>query len=392
MLSGMKLHDTRHVERAILVQVVRFGEDALQVADSLLELGRLAETAGFEVAGELVQNRIKPDGGTMIGAGKVEELRAIAAHREANAVIVDNDLDAIQSFNLGKALGVRVLDRTEVILEIFARRARSAEAKLQVELARLQFQLKRIPVTESQQRFKGKANVRGPGESHLQLRNEPLKRRINELKKKLAAIQERQASRGAEKREWPVVSLVGYTNAGKSTLLNALAGAEAYVDDKLFATLDTKTRKVWLSPTHQILLSDTVGFIRNLPHGLVACFKSTLDMAAQADLLLVVVDAAYPHVQDHIAVCLGTLEAIGAQDVPRLLVVNKCDGGARDPAWMRLTGHHPGAIAVSARTGWGLDALKCAIVAGLRQSCSLWNLPAALSRNRLRGRREPALS
>ena len=392
MLSGMKLHDTRHVERAILVQVVRFGEDALQVADSLLELGRLAETAGFEVAGELVQNRIKPDGGTMIGAGKVEELRAIAAHREANAVIVDNDLDAIQSFNLGKALGVRVLDRTEVILEIFARRARSAEAKLQVELARLQFQLKRIPVTESQQRFKGKANVRGPGESHLQLRNEPLKRRINELKKKLAAIQERQASRGAEKREWPVVSLVGYTNAGKSTLLNALAGAEAYVDDKLFATLDTKTRKVWLSPTHQILLSDTVGFIRNLPHGLVACFKSTLDMAAQADLLLIVVDAAYPHVQDHIAVCRSTLEAIGAQDVPHLLVLNKCDGGARDPAWMRLTGHHPGAIAVSARTGWGLDTLKRAIVAELRQSCRLWNLPAALSRNRLRGRREPALS
>lgn len=390
MLPDMKFHDTRRVERAILVQVVRFGEDALKAADSLMELGRLAETAGFEVAGELVQNRVNPAGGTMIGAGKVEELRALAAHREADTVIVDNDLDAIQAFNLGKALGVRVMDRTELILEIFARRARSAEAKLQVELARLQFQLKRIPVTESQQRFKGRANVRGPGESHLQLRNEPLRRRINELKRKLEAIQARQTTRAAERREWPVVSLVGYTNAGKSTLLNALAGsgADAYVDDKLFATLDTKTRKVWLSPAHQILLADTVGFIRNLPHGLVACFKSTLDAAARSDLLLVVVDATYPHVLDHIAVCQSTLDAIGAKTVPQILVLNKCDGGAEDPAWKRLTGHHPGAIAVSARTGWGVDGLKRAIMDGLRQTCRLWNLPAAVSRGRLRGARE----
>jgi GTP-binding protein HflX len=391
MLHVMKFHDTYKVERAILVQVVCFGESALQAADSLLELGRLAETAGFEVVGELVQNRIKPDGGTMIGSGKVDELRAIAEHAEADTVLVDNELNAIQAFNLGKALDARVIDRTELILEIFARRARSAEAKLQVDLARLQFQLQRIPVTESQQRFKGKANVRGPGESHLRLRNEPLRRRINELKRKLAAIQRRQDLRGAERREWPVVSLVGYTNAGKSTLLNALAGAEAYVDDRLFATLDTKTRKLWLSPSHQVLLSDTVGFIRNLPHGLVASFKSTLDMAARADLLLVVVDASYSQVQDHIAVCRSTLEAIGARNVPHLLVLNKCDGGADDPAWLRLTGPYPDAIAVSARTGWGLDTLKERIVAELRQSCPLWNLPVAHSRNRVRGQREPAL-
>lgn len=289
------------------------------------------------------------------------------------------DASAIQSHNLGKALGLRILDRTEIILEIFARRARSSEAKLQVELARLQFQLKRIPVTESQQRFKGKANVRGPGESHLQLRNEPLRRRIAELKKKLDVIQERQTTRDAATREWPLVSLVGYTNAGKSTLLNALSDADAYVDDMLFATLDTKTRKVWLSPANQILMTDTVGFIRNLPHGLVACFKSTLDVAVQADLLLIVVDSAYPCVDDHIAVCRSTLEEIGAKDVPHLFVLNKCDSVTEDQASLRLAEKYPHAISISAKTGAGLDVLKQAIIWELQKSCLLWRLPSALS-------------
>ncbi|HRR33691.1 MAG TPA: GTPase HflX, partial [Kiritimatiellia bacterium] len=273
----MKLHDTSHVERAVLFQVVHARMDALEAADSLLELGRLADTAGFEVVGQLTQHRDKPDGSTLIGSGKVEDLRELIAETGANTVIADNDLNAFQAYNLAKVLGVRVLDRTEVILEIFARRARSSEAQLQVELAKTQFLLSRIPVTEAQQRFTGGgANVRGPGESHLNLRNMPLRRRITELKKRLAAIQSRPTVRDRAKRGWPVVCLVGYTNAGKSTLLNAFAGADAYVDDRLFATLDTKTRKVWLAPGREILLTDTVGFIRNLPHGLVASFRSTL--------------------------------------------------------------------------------------------------------------------
>ena len=349
--------------------------DADEAADSLLELGRLADTAGLEVACELSQSRDKPDGGTLIGAGKLEELKSILAHTGANTVIADNDLSAIQAHNLWKELGVRVMDRTEIILEIFARRARSSEAKLQVELARLQFQLKRIPVTESQQRFKGKANVRGPGESHLQLRNEPLRRRIAELRKKLDVIQSRQTTRDAVKCQWPVVSLVGYTNAGKSTLLNALTNADAYVDDRLFATLDTKTRQVWLSPSRQVRLTDTVGFIRNLPHGLVACFKSTLDVASQADLLLIVVDAGYPRLDDHIAVCRQTLEEIGAQRVPHLLVLNKCDGGTENEFGRTLLEKFPQAIPISARTGYGLDALKQAMTWELQKHCSLWNLP-----------------
>jgi GTP-binding protein HflX len=386
-----KLHETKHVEHAVLVQVVHSRMDPAEAADSLLELGRLADTAGLEVAGQLTQHREKPDGGTLIGAGKVEDLKALVAEKAADTVVVDNDLNAFQAYNLAKATGVRVIDRTEVILEIFARRARSVEAQVQVELAKTQFLLSRIPVTESQQRFTGGgANVRGPGESHLSLRNAPLRRRIAELKKRLAAIQGRQTSRGRSKREWPVVCLVGYTNAGKSTLLNALAGADAYVDDRLFATLDTKTRKVWLAPGREILLTDTVGFIRNLPHGLVASFKSTLDVAVQADLLLVVVDAAYPRVADHIDVCFRTLEEIGASAVPRLLVLNKCDD-LRDPPGARASSpataslpliaeKYPQALPVSARTGYGLDLLKRAMTEELQKCCTLWRLPSATSR------------
>lgn len=377
----MRLHETSSVERAVLAQLVHSRMDPGEAADSLLELGRLADTAGLEVAGQLTQNREKPDGGTLFGTGKVEDLKALVAVQAANTVVFDNELSAVQAYNLAKALEVRIMDRTEIILEIFARRARSAEAQTQVELAQLEFQLSRIPITEAQQRFKGGIGMKGPGESHLQLRNAPLRRRIAELKKRLAEIHARQELRGKTKREWPVVSMVGYTNAGKSSLLNVLSGSDAYVDDRLFATLDTKTRKVWLNEKRQILLTDTVGFIRNLPHGLVASFKSTLQVAVQADLLLVVVDAAYPRVEDHIAVCLATLEEIGAQNVPRLLVLNKCDCGTAGTAILHATERHPHAIPVSAKTGYGLDLLKQAIREELQKTCPLWRLPSAASRS-----------
>jgi len=378
MTRRMTSQSTAHVERAVLVQVVHSQMDPDEAADSLLELERLGKTAGLTIATQLTQRRPRPDGGTLVGSGKLEELKALFAHTEANTLLVDNELSAIQAHNLGKQLGVKILDRTEVILEIFARRARTAEAKLQVQLARLEFQLKRIPVTESQQRFKGKANVRGPGESHLHLRNEPLRRRVAELRKKITAIQNRQTSRDAEKRQWPIVSLVGYTNAGKSTLLNTLSGAEAYVDDKLFATLDTKTRKVWLSSTHQILVTDTVGFIRNLPHSLVASFKSTLDIASQADLLLVLVDATYPHVDEHIDICRRTLREIGAKDVPQLLILNKCDHGTENDEIHELSARYPDALCISARTGFGLEQLKHAITNALKKHSDMWRLPPAI--------------
>ena len=378
----MELHDTQHVERAVLAQLVTAKHDPAESADSLLELARLADTAGLEVAGQITQNREKPDGGTMFGSGKVTDLKNLAAEFEANTVIFDNPINAIQAHNLTRALpGVRVMDRTEVILQIFARRARSAEAQVQVELAQLEFQLSRIPVLEAQQRFKGGIGMKGPGESHLQLRNAPIRRRISELRKRLADIQARRtATSRRDKREMPVVSMVGYTNAGKSTLLNALAGADAYVDDRLFATLDTKTRRVWLSKARQLLLTDTVGFIRHLPHGLVASFKSTLDVAVQADLLMIVVDAAYPRVDDHIRVCDDTLREIGAHDVPHILVLNKCDRGTADTALLHVTEKYPHAIPVSAKTGYGLGVLKQALTQELQKCCTLWRLPSATSR------------
>jgi len=374
------MHETRRVERAVLAQVVHSRMDPAEAADSLAELARLADTAGLEVAGQITQNREKPDGGTLFGRGKVEDLKALASEKAANTVVFDNALSAIQAYNLAKELGVRVMDRTEIILQIFARRARSAEAQTQVELAQIEFQLSRIPVTEAQQRFKGGIGMKGPGESHLQLRNEPLRRRMSELRKRLEDIHARQTTRSKAKREWPTVSLVGYTNAGKSTLLNVLANTDAYVDDRLFATLDTKTRKVWLNDKRQILLTDTVGFIRNLPHGLVASFKSTLDVAVQADLLLIVVDAAYPRVDDHIAVCLQTLADIGAEKVPHLLVLNKCDRGSADTAVLHVAEKYAHAIPVSAKTGYGLDLLKQAVIEELQKCCTLWRLPSATSR------------
>jgi GTP-binding protein HflX len=378
----MKLHETKVVEAAVLAQVVLSQSDPAEASDSLQELGRLADTAGFEVRAQITQHREKPDGGTCFGKGKVEHLKALVSETQSNAVIFDNVLSSVQAYNLTVALpGVRVMDRTEIILEIFARRARSAEAQYQVELAQLEFQLSRIPVTEEQQRFKGGIGMKGPGESHLHLRNAPIRRRISEVKKKIKEIQGRQQrTHHKGKREMPVVSLVGYTNAGKSTLLNTLSGAEAYVDDRLFATLDTKTRRVWLSPWQKLLLTDTVGFIRNLPHGLVASFKSTLDVAVQADLLLIVVDAAYPRVDDHIDVCYQTLREIGAKDVPHILVLNKCDCGTADTALLHVVERYPHAIPVSAKTGYGLEVLKQAIIQELQKCCTLWQLPSATSR------------
>ncbi|MBP5319597.1 MAG: GTPase HflX [Kiritimatiellae bacterium] len=376
-----KFYDTARVERAVLAQVVLTRNDAAEAADSLAELARLADTAGLEVVGQLTQNRERPDGGTLLGSGKVEELRVVLEQTQANTVVFDNPLNAIQAHQLGKTLrGIRVLDRTEVILEIFARRARSAEAKIQVELAKTAFLLSRIPETEAQQRFGGGGTgLRGPGESHLHLRNAPLRRRITDLKRKLETIRKRQTDQSRAHRQWPVVSLVGYTNAGKSTLLNAFTRADAYVDDRLFPTLDTKTRHAWLSPARQVLLTDTVGFIRNLPHNLVACFKSTLQTAVDSDLLLVVVDATSPRLADHIAVCRETLKEIGAEGVPHLLVLNKCDEGRAGHAVLHATEAYPQAVPVSARSGYGLDLLKQAMIEELQRCCTLWRLPSAIS-------------
>ncbi len=295
-----------------------------------------------------------------------------------DCVIVDNPLSSVQSANLTQTLGCRVMDRTELILWIFARRARSAEARAQVELAQLRYLLSRVPEARKQQRFKGNIGMRGPGESPLQLRNVPMRRRIRDLSLEIERIRARRA-RSRARRKLPMVSLVGYTNAGKSTLLNALTRAQAYVDDRLFATLDTTARQVWLGEGRQALLADTVGFIRNLPHPLVAAFRSTLDVAIEADLLLVVVDASHPKVLEQLRITRETLAEIGADRVPAVVVLNKCDLTEASEALLHVVEQEPGALPVSALHGRGLDRLREVIREELDRCCSLLPPPSAIS-------------
>jgi len=347
-------------ERAILVQVVDNRRPPGEAEDSLHELARLTDTVGAEVAGTITQRRNRPTPALFIGEGKLADIQLACRQAKADLVIFDNELSPVQVNNLDLALGVKVIDRTELILQIFALRARSAEAKLQVELAQLQYLVSRIPVSARQQRFQGGIGMRGPGESPLALRNAPMRRRIRELKSKLDAAQ-RHRGRTRRRRQWPMVCLVGYTNAGKSTLLNALASADAYVDDRLFATLDTKTRLVNLAPRQNVLLTDTVGFIRHLPHGLVASFRSTLDVSREADLLLVVADAAHPHVIEHLEIVDQTLRDIDADRVPSLLLLNKIDTSPARAALPALRARYPEAIPIAARRKHGFDRLRAAL-------------------------------
>jgi len=353
-------------ERALLVQVTTPRQSKSEAEDSIHELERLTDTAGALVVGVVTQRRDRPTPGFLVGEGKVGEIQLACRQADANVVIVDNELTAAQVNNLDLALGIRVIDRTELILQIFARRASSAQSRTQVELAQLEYLVSRIPVSSKQQRFQGGIGMKGPGESPLQLRNAPMRKRISELRRKLDAIQQHHR-RTRVRRPWPLVSMVGYTNAGKSTLLNALASAGAYVDDRLFATLDTKTRLLHLGEGREVLLSDTVGFIRHLPHGLVASFRSTLDVASEADLLLVVADASHPHVEDHLAVVQETLVEIGADAVPLLLLLNKFDLVKDAADRLRLGQAFPEALAISAREESGLSALKAVVLSRLEQ-------------------------
>lgn len=344
-------------ERALLVQVVHGRQTHAEAAESLAELERLADTAGVIVVGAVTQKRERPTPNFYVGEGKLEDIQMACRQGEANLVIFDNDLSPVQVNNIDLALGIKVIDRTELILQIFARRARSAESQIQVELAQLEYLVSRIPVSARQQRFQGGIGMRGPGESPFRLRNAPMRRRIKDLKDKLDNIRSRRSTTRV-KRPYPLVCLVGYTNAGKSTLLNALADANAYVDDRLFATLDTKTRLVRLDAKHSMLLIDTVGFIRHLPHGLVASFRSTLDVAREADLLLRVADASHPFVRDHIDISEETLQTIDAHQVPYVRVFNKADLIADEKTLEGLQNDWPDAMFVSARSGSGLTGLK----------------------------------
>lgn len=353
------LQDIKNVaqERALLVQGIVGRTSREEAADSLAELERLADTAGATVVGSITQKRERPTSGFFVGEGKLADIQLACREANANMVIFDNELSPVQVNNIDLALGIKTIDRTELILQIFARRARTAEAQLQVELAQLQYLVSRLPVSAKQSRFKGGIGMKGPGESPLQLRNEPMRRRIKDLKVKLDSIQKRR-QQTRDHQKWPLVCLVGYTNAGKSTLLNAFAAAGAYVDDRLFATLDTKTRLVHLPDGSDVLMVDTVGFIRHLPHGLVASFRSTLEVVAEASLLLIVTDAGHPRVGDHLTVVADTLKEVHGDTVPSLLLLNKSDSAGAQQNLPSLLQAYPDAVAISATRGDGLDRVK----------------------------------
>jgi GTP-binding protein HflX len=356
---------TVHRERAFLVSVALPDRPPLG-SNPLEELRGLATTAGAVVVGGFVQRRHNVIPATYIGKGKLLELQEQVHANDADVVIFDNDLSPGQVRNLEKATSVKVIDRSELILDIFATRARSVEARLQVELAQLEYSLPRLrKMWTHLSRYTGGIGLRGPGETQLEEDRRLVAERIRDLKRRLGEVQARKEREVRSRFEEHTVSLVGYTNAGKSTLMNALTGAGVYVEDKLFSTLDTRTRQWHLKDWGRVLLSDTVGFIRDLPHHLIASFKATLEEARQSRLLLHVVDASNELAEEQIKSVNAILKELGCVDKPSLLVLNKVDRLPDRSFLDVLMKHHPRAVAVSAATGQGLDALAEAVMEAL---------------------------
>ena len=349
-----KMEDGR--EKAVLM--------GIESMESLEELARLAETAGAEVVGSFLQKRDKPDTAMYIGKGRAEELARDCQALEADLCIFDEELTGVQVRNLEEVLRVKVIDRTALILDIFAGRASSAEGKLQVELAQLQYRSARlIGQGLVLSRLAGGIGTRGPGESKLEMNRRRIRERMTELRRRLEELEKQRSLRrkSRERNEIPVVALVGYTNAGKSTLLNALTGSDVYVQDQLFATLDAVSRRMVTPENTEYLLTDTVGFIRKLPHTLVSAFRSTLEEAALADVLVIVSDGSSKEMFSQHDTVEEVLAELGATEQKRIEAINKCDEGDPDPVF-------PGAVLISAKTGEGLDELKAKIAETLQAS------------------------
>ena len=348
-------------ERAVIVQL-DFGHG--DIPEQLEEVRLLAESAGADICSEVYGPRRSPDAATYAGKGKVQEVAAEIAAHAAHLVIFNHELSPAQERNLERILQCRVIDRTSLILDIFAQRAQSAEGKLQVELAQLDHLATRLVRGWTHlERQKGGIGLRGPGETQLETDRRLLGKRVKLLKERLAKLErQRGVQRKARVRGDVLnVSLVGYTNAGKSTLFNALTHAGVYTADQLFATLDTTSRKLWLGEAGNVVISDTVGFIRDLPHELVAAFHATLDATSQADLLLHVVDSASPAREDQVAEVNKVLAEIGASTVPQIMVLNKLDLTGLPPAVERDEYGRIQRVRLSARSGEGLPQLREAL-------------------------------
>jgi GTP-binding protein HflX len=335
---------------------------------SLSELGLLTDTAGAEPVEAVLQRRDTPDPATYIGSGKADELRGLADGLDIDVVVFDDELTPAQQRNLEKKFARDVVDRVALILDIFAQHAHSQEGMVQVELAQLRYRLPRLRgrgIELSQQA--GGIGTRGPGETQLEVDRRRIQRRMNKLEAELERLAKTRATqrKARRRRELPTVSLVGYTNAGKSTLLNRLTRADVAVEDRLFSTLDPTTRRLRLPGGEVALVSDTVGFVRRLPHELVEAFKSTLEEVAQVDMLVHVVDGSAPDAEQQVEAVGTVLREIGAFDRPELLVVNKLD--VADPGVVDdMVASHEGAVAVSAATGEGIEKLQEVVAARLR--------------------------
>lgn len=360
------MHQINDSERAVLVSVE---PDEQLRPYAIEELTALTQTAGAEVVGEFYQRRDRPDPAYYIGPGKKDELYAGLKDTDANLVIVDSELSPVQARNLEEALNVRVIDRTQLILDIFGQRARTREGKLQVELAQLTYLLPRLGNLYTKfERQQGGIGVRGgAGETKLETDRRKVRDTIADLEAQLAEIRSIRQNQRAHRRRlpFPTAALVGYTSAGKSTLLNTLAGSDVYADPQLFATLDPTTRRVVLPDGWAILLTDTVGFIRNLPTHLIAAFRATLEETIEADFLIHVVDASHPHRETQMEAVLDVLEELGADDKPTITVFNKADLVKDQYALREMVAETENAAYISAKTAEGIPQLIDRVVTTL---------------------------
>ena len=368
MKALIQTRDTRS-EKVFLVGVELKSRSSTEVKESLAELAELAQTAGAEVAGDGVQKMDSLNAATFIGPGKAGEFAQYCHANKVDTIIFDDELSPAQSRNLEKIFECKVLDRTALILDIFAQRARTREGKLQIELAQLQHLLPRLTRFWGHlSRQSGGIGMRGgEGESQLEADRRKVSERIDRITRDLDTVRRQRATQraGRQRSHWPLASIVGYTNAGKSTLLNALTGAEVLAKDILFATLDPTTRRLKLPTNQNALLTDTVGFIKKLPHGLVEAFKATLEEVVQADLLLHVVDISHPLATEQIDAVNSVLTEIGAAEKPVLMIFNKIDR-LQDAVPAALREKYPHAVSISARTGEGISGLLAELGTQLR--------------------------